>query len=208
VSFDLLALFAGVWLVQLAPGPNSVAIASVAMRDGRQSALSASAGVAAGVFVWAVLFAFGLGALIDRAPVLLTALELVGGAYLLLLAARTLRGGTPSGGRGADVPVRHGRGGFLLGLTVVMTNPKAAMLWVGVALYLASLGLSGAGFLSVGVGVALSALVIYGAQGWLFSTGTAQGIFVRRGTLIRWAMAAAFGIIGLRLIWAGVGGAV
>jgi threonine/homoserine/homoserine lactone efflux protein len=203
---DLLALFAGVWLVQAAPGPNSVAIAGVAMRGGRRPALLAAGGVAAGVFVWAVLFAFGLGAALGRHPALLTALEIAGGAYLLLLAGLTLRA-PPRTAAGGGTEVGR-RGGFLTGLGTVMTNPKAAMMWVGVALYLASMGLSGWGFLAVGAGVALSALAIYGAQAWLFSTGRAGRVFARRETLIRRAMAVVLALIGLRLLWAGLGAAL
>jgi threonine/homoserine/homoserine lactone efflux protein len=154
-----------------------------------------------------VLFALGLGALIARAPATLTALELAGGTWLLVLAARTLLAPPPSSASGGPAArAAAGRGGFLLGIGVVMTNPKAAMLWVGVTLYLASIGMRGAGFALVGVGVALSALAIYGAQGWLFSTGRARAVFARRGTAVRRAMAAAFGLIGLRLLWAGTAG--
>jgi threonine/homoserine/homoserine lactone efflux protein len=201
VTADLIALFAGVALVQVAPGPNSVALAGIALRDGRRPALLAAGGIALGVFVWAVLFAFGIGALVRGRPALLTGLELLGGAYLLFLAARILLRPPPAPRGGAPA-----RGGFLTGLAVVMTNPKAAMMWVGVALFLGSIGLPASGFLMVGTGVALSALVIYGAQAWAFSTGTARGLFERRRALIERAMAAIFALLGARLLWEGIGG--
>jgi threonine/homoserine/homoserine lactone efflux protein len=193
---------AGVILAQATPGPNMMAVASVALGSGRRAGLSTVAGIAAGVLVWALLFAFGAGALLTAFPQLVTAMKFIGGGYLLYLAIKALRlmfaGATPAGNDQAPgvTPVRA----FLTGLVVVLTNPKAALMWIAIALFLASNGVTAVEYLLIGILAAASAFAVYGTYALLFSTGVAVRAY---GGLFRWIQGlfgAVFGALGGKLV--------
>jgi len=63
-TLDVATVFLGIILAQLSPGPNLRAVASAALGSGWTSGVATAAGVATGVFVWAVLFSFGIGAVL------------------------------------------------------------------------------------------------------------------------------------------------
>lgn len=75
-----------VLLLELTPGPNMAYLATLTLGRGRAAGLFAVIGVAAGLSVHAIVAAFGLGALISRAPVIYELLRWVGVAYILFLA--------------------------------------------------------------------------------------------------------------------------
>jgi threonine/homoserine/homoserine lactone efflux protein len=75
-----------VLLLELTPGPNMAYLAALTLDRGRAAGLNAVAGVAAGLSVHAVVAAFGLGALISKAPSIYEVLRWMGVAYILFLA--------------------------------------------------------------------------------------------------------------------------
>ncbi len=102
---ELLPLILGIFLAQASPGPNMMAVSSIALGSGRKAGILTATGVATGVFVWAVLFAFGIGAFLNAFPETLTAMKLLGGSYLLYLGLKALRSAwqrnsAPSNGAG------------------------------------------------------------------------------------------------------------
>lgn len=199
-------VFLGVFLAQVSPGPNMMAVASAALGTGRRAGLATAAGIATGVFVWAILFAFGVGALLQAFPETVTAMKFIGGGYLLFLGVRALRSAfrpaaaMPAAGGGA----LRVRAAYRLGLAVVMTNPKAALMWVAIAMFLASSGLSAAHFLFIGAGASVSAMLIYGTYAVLFSTGIAMRTYQRFFRAIEAAFGVVFGAVGARLLADGV----
>ena len=85
-----------------------------------------------------------------------------------------------------------------------MTNPKAALMWVAVSMFLASAGLSGPLFLLIGLGAALSAMLIYGGYALVFSTGIAVRTYGRFFRLIEASFGAVFGFVGTKLVMVGL----
>jgi threonine/homoserine/homoserine lactone efflux protein len=75
-------------LLVLTPGPDWAYVIAVGLRD--RMVLPAVAGLAAGYAALTVLVAAGLAALITTRPGALTAVTLVGGAYLIWLGASVL----------------------------------------------------------------------------------------------------------------------
>lgn len=200
---ELLPLIVGVLLAQLTPGPNMMSVSSTALNSGRRAGVLTAAGVATGVFIWAILFAIGIGAIIAAFPQTITAMKLLGGSYLLFVGARAIlaarRGQT-------TVPVGAAASGraFRLGLLVVLTNPKAALMWVAVSVFLASAGLTGPQFVLAGACIAVSALAIYGTYAWLFSTGAAVRAYGRVARLAEATFGALFGVLGAKLVTDGL----
>ena len=196
----------GVALAQAAPGPNLLAVASAGLGQGRRAALMTVAGVASGMLLWASAVAFGLAAIVALFPAMLTAMKLAGGAYLAWLALRSLlaalRGGAP-----AIRPVSRGSSvwaSWRRGLLVVITNPKAALMWIAVGTFLFGSGLAAWQVVLFGPLAAISAMMIYGTYGVLFSSGLAVRAYAGFARWIELAFGAAFGALGGKLLFDGV----
>ena len=205
VELFALTLLATV-VAQLTPGPNFLAVAAASLGQGRMQGLAVAGGVATGVFFWVVLVAFGLGTLLEMVPAILTVLKIAGGLYLIYLAVRGLR----SGIRGeavnltADERARSLKSNWQRGVLVVVTNPKAALMWIAMATLLFAGGGTWLHVLMFGPLGALSALAVYGLYAWLFSTEVAVRSFDRFSRVFEYSFAALFGLFGGKLLWDGL----
>jgi len=122
-------------LLVLTPGPDWAYVLAVGLRD--RMVLPAVAGLAAGYAALTVLVAAGLAVVITTRPGALTAVTLIGGAYLIWLGVSVLShpAETRTVGRppGANSPRAHSptrvaaRGAATSGL-----NPKGLLLFVAV----------------------------------------------------------------------------
>ncbi|MEU9418262.1 leucine efflux protein LeuE [Streptomyces sp. NPDC048272] len=88
---DLPTYLAGLVLIVLLPGPNSLYVLSVAARKGVRQGYKAASGVFTGDAVLMVLTAAGAGALLQASPVVFTVVKLLGAGYLAWLAAGMMR---------------------------------------------------------------------------------------------------------------------
>ena len=196
----------GVCAAQASPGPNLMAVADAALGQGRKPALLVVSGIATGSLAWALLTALGLGALFEAFPILLTVLKFAGGFYLLYMGIRALwsiRKGQGMVAAANDNPITN-LAAWRRGFFVVMTNPKAALMWSAIATFLFGAGLSQWQVLAFGPVVAISALGIYGTYGLLFSTGMAMGVYDRFAAVIQGVFGMAFGALGGALVWSGL----
>lgn len=196
----------GVCAAQASPGPNLMAVADAALDQGRRPALFVVTGIATGCLAWALLTALGLGALFAAYPMLLTVLKFAGGGYLLYLGIRALW--SMRKGRGLMVTANTGQlsdlAAWRRGFVVVMTNPKAALMWSAIATFLLGAGLSRWEVLLFGPIVAATALTIYGTYALLFSTGMATSVYDRFVRIIQGVFGVAFGALGGALVWSGL----
>ncbi len=196
----------GVAAAQASPGPNMFAVIEMALGRGRRAALLVVAGIATGSLVWAALAALGLGAIFAAVPALLTALKFIGGAYLLYMGMRGLRAalrGDEAALR-AETRVVSDLAAWRRGFFVVMTNPKALLMWLALATFMFGEGLGALQVLGLGPVVALSATLIYGFYGVMFSTGLASRGYARFWRWIEAAFGTAFGLLGATLIISGI----
>ena len=200
------AALLGVMAAQASPGPNMMAVAGAGLAQGRGKALLVVSGIATGSLVWAVATAFGLGELFRRFPPILTALTFLGGAYLLWLAFRSIRTawrGEPPALR-ANTHMLTGFGAWRQGILVVLTNPKSALMWSAISTFLYGAGLPMLAVLAFGPVVAISAMLIYGTYGVIFSSRYAGQIYQRFSRAIEFIFGAAFGSLGALLVVAGI----
>lgn len=195
----------GVVSAQLAPGPNLMAVASAAMDQGRRSGLCVTSGIASGMLIWSLASAFGLSALVAAYPSSLSVLKLVGGSYLIWMGGRALR----SAWLAKSMPVstststRSDIDNWLYGLFVVLTNPKAAMMWIAVATFLFGADLNPLQVMLFGPLGAISGCIVYGMYAVLFSTRPAQIIYQRGARYLEGMFALSFGAMGGKLLWDG-----
>lgn len=125
-------------LLIVLPGPDMVLVTRNALSSGRRAASVTALGVAAGILVWAVASAIGVGILLERSAVAFTALKLAGAAYLGYLGLRSLRGSVrPTGPavthlRSPRAPRLYALTAFKQGLLGNLLNPKAGVVFLSI----------------------------------------------------------------------------
>ncbi|MFF4956692.1 leucine efflux protein LeuE [Streptomyces sp. NPDC001222] len=135
---DLPTYLAGLVLIVLLPGPNSLYVLSVAARRGVRAGYTAAAGVWCGDTVLMTLSAAGVASLLKANAVLFGIVKYAGAGYLTWLAigmlraawgmwrtrrAKTVEEEAPVAGPAAERPFRRA-------LVVSLFNPKAILFFV------------------------------------------------------------------------------
>ena len=101
-----------------------------ALSLGRGPAIASVVGNAVGVYVVAVLVAFGLGTLVQRSDAVFTAIKLVGGLYLLWLGIQAIRHRHDlAAALDMHVPQVSRRRAARQGFVVGIANPKALIIF-------------------------------------------------------------------------------
>ncbi|MEE4545204.1 leucine efflux protein LeuE [Streptomyces sp. V4-01] len=136
---NLPTYLAGLALIILLPGPNSLYVVSVAARRGPRTAYRAAAGVVCGDTVLMTLSAGGVASLLKASPVAFDVVKFAGAGYLTWLAAGMLRGARrmwrERAARRADVmdapaPVEQAERPYRRALVVSLVNPKAILFFI------------------------------------------------------------------------------
>ena len=110
-------------LIAVTPGPGAVISMSTGMRHGYKAALAAILGLQAAILLHLLIVALGLGALLATSEAAVVVVKFLGAAYLVWLGIQ--KWCSPVVPVDADAPPVRGRGLFLQGLLVNLTNPKA-----------------------------------------------------------------------------------
>ncbi|MEU4892462.1 leucine efflux protein LeuE [Streptomyces sp. NPDC044780] len=144
---DLSTYLAGLALIILLPGPNSLYVVSVAARRGPRTGYRAAAGVLCGDTVLMALSAGGVASLLHASPVLFAVVKFVGAGYLTWLAVGMLRGaralwrrraqgaGAARGAEGAEgaagaMGSAEGERPYRRALVISLLNPKAILFFI------------------------------------------------------------------------------
>ncbi|MCZ9341794.1 leucine efflux protein LeuE, partial [Streptomyces sp. TRM76130] len=134
---DLPTYLAGLVLIILLPGPNSLYVLSVAARRGVRAGYRAAAGVWCGDAVLMTLSAAGVASLLQGNAALFAVVKYIGAGYLTWLAVGMLRAARElwrtrrerTGARVPDAPAGDERP-FRRALVVSLVNPKAILFFV------------------------------------------------------------------------------
>lgn len=197
----ILLAYSAFLLSIMSPGPNILAVMGTAMGIGRRQGTALALGVGTGSVCWATMTVAGLSALLATYAAALTAIKIVGGLYLLWLAYKSFRSAALAGDIEATTlsDLTHA-GYFLRGLTVQMTNPKAALAWIAIV----SLGLQADAPLWVGVvlviGTGTLSILIHCLYALAFSTPTMVRLYGRARRWIQGLLGAFFCVAGLKLL--------
>ncbi|MEG8276899.1 leucine efflux protein LeuE [Streptomyces sp. AHA2] len=134
---DLPTYLAGLVLIILLPGPNSLYVLSVAARRGVRAGYTAASGVWCGDAVLMTLSAAGVASLLQANAVLFAVVKYAGAGYLTWLAVGMLRAARgmwrtraerSAATDGAPVPAEERP--FRRALVVSLINPKAILFFV------------------------------------------------------------------------------
>lgn len=133
---DLPTYLAGLALIVLLPGPNSLYVLSVAARRGVRAGYRGAAGVWCGDTVLMTLSAAGVASLLQTNAVLFAVVRYAGAGYLTWLAVGMLRAAwgmwRARGERtaGDEAPAPAGERPFRRAFVVSLLNPKAILFFV------------------------------------------------------------------------------
>ena len=198
---DLALLAQGLVLgftIAAAVGPISLLVIRRTLAEGRAVGLASGMGVAVADGTYGAIAAFGLTALTDVLVDQRRILGIVGGAFLLWLAWRTLRSVS---GEAASTGARRGglAGAFASILGLTLTNPMTILSFSALFVGLGVRGgdAAGAAVLTAGVfaGSAAWWLVLVGAVGALRSRLTHVGL--RRINVASGLLIGAFALVAL-----------
>ena len=129
--FEVLLPFLGACLlIAMSPGPSTVLIIRNSMRS-RRSGLLTVLGNETGVFVWGVVAALGLTALLAASEVAYDVMRYVGAGVLIVFGVQAIRsarrGGAAELTGSADERREPGGRSYRAGLLMNLANPKAAI---------------------------------------------------------------------------------
>ncbi|MFE2646695.1 leucine efflux protein LeuE [Streptomyces nigra] len=193
---DLPTYLAGLVLIILLPGPNSLYVLSVAARRGVRAGYTAAAGVWCGDAVLMTLSAAGVASLLQANALLFGIVKYAGAGYLTWLAIGMLRAAwamwrtrreTVAAATG-EAPAGEERP-FRRALVVSLVNPKAILFFVAFFVQFVSESNPVMGFVTLGV-LAQLASVLY-LSTLIFGGARLAAAFRRRRALSAGATSAA-----------------
>ncbi|CAM3503726.1 LysE family translocator [Occultella aeris] len=114
----------------LTPGPNMIYLISRSIGQGWRAGMISLGGTMAGFVIYMTMANVGLSAVFLLVPGLFVGLKVVGAAYLLLLAWRTLRPGGRFPFETVTLPKDSRSKLFRMGLVTNLLNPKAAIMYL------------------------------------------------------------------------------
>ncbi|MFF5975938.1 leucine efflux protein LeuE [Streptomyces sp. NPDC012769] len=132
---DLPTYLAGLVLIILLPGPNSLYVLSVAARKGTRTGYRAAAGVFTGDAVLMTLAALGAASLLQTTPLLFMIVKYAGAGYLAWMAYGMLRAawamwrtrGEEPAEESAGEAAAPGENPYRRALIISLFNPKAIL---------------------------------------------------------------------------------
>jgi threonine/homoserine/homoserine lactone efflux protein len=118
-------------IIVVSPGADSFLLLRSTVNGGLRSGLRTLGGIVTGNVSWAILTISGIGLLVSRVAVAMLVLKILGGLYLVYLAAMSLRSGlgkaTPAT---TGVTAEPKFGPYLVGLFTNLTNPKPLLFFL------------------------------------------------------------------------------
>ncbi|WP_440468715.1 LysE family translocator [Pseudomonas sp. YH-1] len=150
VLLMLTAVFA---VALVSPGPDVALVVRTSLHQGRRAGVLSALGLACGILVHGTLVLTGVSLLLARSPLLFSALQLVGAAYLAWLGVGALRALRKPGGAGridGELPDST-LGPWLRGLATNLFNPKALVFFLALLTSLIPADMSAPGKVAVAV---------------------------------------------------------
>lgn len=209
-----------VWLAAIiSPGPDLVQIIRVGSRS-RAAGIWCALGIMAGNTLWITGSLLGLSALVTRYPQVLTALQLLGGSYLLWMGIGAVRGGLAARVSTATVPRQAASGitsdgpvpdlpparAFRLGVTTNLANPKAILFFGAVFAQFIRPDMSGGWAVLIAVVLILTGIAWF--AGFALAVRAMAARIVRNSAVIDIVTGVIFIALAVFMLWEGVGGLI
>ena len=197
----LLLVYAAYVIAVASPGPSTMAIMGVAMKQGRAAAVALALGVVTGSMSWAMLAATGISTVLTAYAEAVLAIKIAGGLYLLYLACKSAGSALSADTRQAkSAPSAKKAALYRRGVLLHLSNPKAVLGWIAIM----SLGLRPDApsytFHAIIMGCAVLGLLVNVGYALVFSTPPMGRAYQKSRRWIEGALAAIFGYAGIRLL--------
>ena len=128
---SLLAFTAAAALLTITPGMDSALVLRTAASEGPRPAVMAGVGICLGCFVWGLIVALGLGALLAASEFAYTVLRWAGAAYLVWLGLKLIGSPRTAFDAPAAAEPRFRRTAWLWrGFLTNILNPKVGVFYV------------------------------------------------------------------------------
>lgn len=203
VSANVLLAYSVYVVGTASPGPSNLAVMATAMNAGRKPALVLATGIVSGSAVWGVLAAFGLSAVLASWSGALVAMKVLGGLYLLWLAARSARSAMSSSPQAdpANSPAPNGHlRTYLRGAAMHLTNPKAILVWLSIVSLALPPGAQSRDALRIVLGCVVLGLLVFCGYALVFSTAPARRVYRSLRRVFDGTLALMFGAAGVRML--------
>lgn len=204
MEYDLanFGLFLGASLVCiLMPGPAVLYVLANGIGRGARSSIAAACGTTTGVSVHLFAAIAGLAAVLHTSALLFTAIKLIGAAYLIYLAWRTIRSKDAFLPEGKTTEANWTKI-FWSGFGINILNPKLSVFFLAFLpqFVSASTHNTAGQMLFLGSVFMLMTIVIFILYG-LLASQLRNAVTARPKIAdgIRWALASVFGALGLRI---------
>lgn len=202
----ILLSYAALLVGLISPGPALLGLMGVSLDRGRHAGQRFALGIGTGSFSIGLLTLTGLSAVLATYADAMTAIRIFGGLYLLWMSYRAFRTAfrkaPVANGEAVSEATKQitGRGYYLRGLALHLTNPKAILTWIAII----SIGFSEGAPLWVGaaivIGCGLLSTGIHLLYATAFSTAPAISIYRQAANWINGVLGVFFAVVGLRLL--------
>jgi threonine/homoserine/homoserine lactone efflux protein len=129
-ALSVLSISGAITLGAMSPGQSFILVARTAVASSRRDGMAVALGMGVGCFIFALIALLGLQSLLLALPWLYTTLKVLGGAYLIYLACKMLRGARQSLNVEAVGEQHLGfRKAFTTGLLTQLGNPNTAIVF-------------------------------------------------------------------------------
>jgi threonine/homoserine/homoserine lactone efflux protein len=186
-------------LLNLTPGQDTFYILGRSIAEGTRNGIASAFGISVGSLVHTAMAALGLSAVLATSASALTAVKLIGAAYLIYLGARMLLSRRSANLASIQIERTDVRGAFRSGILTNVLNPKVALFFLAFMpqfiapasdFKVAAFVLLGLTFVATGTAWCLVLAVAAGRlrhfflrhpAGWNATTRAAGGVFVLLG---------------------------
>ncbi|RLJ41213.1 threonine/homoserine/homoserine lactone efflux protein [Litoreibacter meonggei] len=129
---ELLFYAGGLFILFLTPGPVWVALLARAMSGGFRSAWPLAFGVVVGDVIWPLIAVLGVTWIVDQASWFMDVLKWVAVAMFITMGILLIRHADKELSENSSLTRPGMWAGFIAGVVVIMSNPKAVLFYMGV----------------------------------------------------------------------------
>jgi threonine/homoserine/homoserine lactone efflux protein len=130
-SLELLFYAGGLFILFLTPGPVWVALLARAMSGGFRSAWPLAFGVVVGDVIWPLIAILGVTWVVDQASWFMDVLKWVAVAMFIAMGVLLIRNSGKELSENSALTRPGMWAGFIAGVVVIMSNPKAVLFYMG-----------------------------------------------------------------------------
>ncbi|WP_039018643.1 LysE family translocator [Halocynthiibacter namhaensis] len=131
-AWELFLYASAVGVLFLTPGPVWVAIIARAMAGGFHSAWPLALGVVVGDAIWPLVAVLGVSWLVQEISGFMLILRWVAVAFFIFMGISLIRNADKEIGSNSRLTAPGMWAGFVAGVIVIMTNPKAVIFYMGI----------------------------------------------------------------------------